>query len=133
MEACYVWMLNGEKKGLLGTRQKRSHGLDVPSLMSILFLSPSPQKQTGWRTVAVQSSSALQFLRVPQSSPPLLRYWWSYCAETDESGVRSFGLGRGGRGRGCTHSEPVLDPSMEANRNTNKLQTQSQSSSVEEL
>lgn len=91
-------------------RQKRSHIVDVAGLMSIFF-SPSPQKQTGWRTVAVRSSSALWLLRVPQSSPPLQRYWSSYCAETEESGERSFGRGGGG-GAGCKHSEPVLHPLM---------------------
>lgn len=60
---------------------------------------------------------------VPQSSPPLLRYWLSNGAESDGSGIRSFGqraLGKGGEG--CTHSGPVPGPSIlrEPNRNNNK-------------
>ncbi len=48
-----------------GERQKCSHSLDVPSFTS-QFLSPSPQKPTGRRSVPARSSSVLQnkFLRV---------------------------------------------------------------------
>lgn len=61
-----VWMLNG-KKGLLVARRDKNAVVALTSPTSCpLFLSPSTQKLTGWRSVGVRSSSVLyyQFLRV---------------------------------------------------------------------
>lgn len=86
------------KKGPLGTRWDKNAvtALLDPASCAFPSFSPSPQKQPGRRNLAVKSSPP-----VPQSSPPLLRYWSSNGAESDESGVRSFGQRAWGRGGGA--------------------------------
>lgn len=104
METCGVWMLNGKRP--LGSEarqifqwQKRSHSLDVSSFM-FFFSSPSTQKQEGWRSIAVRSSSALwyKFLRVLIHSCVTGRL---YCIQKQMSRVK--GHSEGGWVKGSLH------------------------------
>lgn len=117
-------MLNGKRPlGSGGERQKRSRSLDVvPSSVSFLFVFLSINTETNRMEVCGCEEQLCAPVRVPQSFHPLLRYWSSYCAETDESGQRSFGQGEAG-GQRALHTLRAGSGSLDErdiNRNTNK-------------
>lgn len=100
METCDVWMLNGKRPLGSEARDKNSViALTSPASCPYFALHHYRNKQVGdlWLCTLVQ---------VPQSFHPLLRYWSSCCAETDELGE---GHSKGGVKGHCTLSEPFLD------------------------